>query len=76
MAFVLGLVALAAYLTLHAAIQDDFYFRVLGWYSDDLRRGFGDLVLLLAYSLFFALLTRAFMLLGLLEYFGRRERAG
>ncbi len=73
-AFGLGLVALGAYLALQFAVKEDFYFRVLGWHSDDLRRLLGDLVLLLAYSLFFALLTRAFVLLGMIEYFGQRQR--
>ena len=73
-AFGLGLVALGAYLALQFAVKEDFYFRVLGWHSDDLRRLLGDLVLLLAYSLFFALLTRAFVLLGMIEYFEQRQR--
>jgi len=72
--FVLGVVALLAYLAGHSLIANDFYFSVLGWESDDMRRIVGDLVLLSAYVGFFALVTRAFILLGLREFL--REKAG
>jgi hypothetical protein len=63
-----GAVALIMYLAGHYMISNDFYFRILGWESDDLRRTAGDLVLVIAYSGFFVYVTRAFLLLGLREY--------
>lgn len=59
----------------HYAITHDFYFAVLWWESDDLRRIFGDLVLLIAYSSFFTCVTRAFLELGLREYLRRKVKA-
>lgn len=71
--FAVGLIALIIYLTVYFAIANDFYYDVLKWESDDLRRVLGDIVLLIAYSAFFVLMTQAFMLLGMLEYFGRKS---
>ena len=74
LSFAVGLIALIVYLTLYLAIANDFYFDVLNWESDDLRRVLGDIVLLLAYSAFFVLMTQAFMLLGMLAYCGRNSQ--
>jgi hypothetical protein len=63
-----GAVALIVYLAGHYAISNDFYFRILGWESDDLRRIAGDLVLVIAYGGFFVFVTRAFLVLGLREF--------
>jgi hypothetical protein len=52
----------------HYAISHDFYFNVLGWKSEDIRRMAGDLILLIAYVSFFVCVTRAFLALGLREY--------
>lgn len=72
LSFAVGSIALIIYLTVYFAIANDFYYDVLKWESGDLRRVLGDIVLLIAYSAFFVLMTQAFMLLGLLEYFGRK----
>ncbi|MDP2766416.1 MAG: hypothetical protein Q8O41_03045, partial [Candidatus Methanoperedens sp.] len=40
-------------------------------WSGDPRRLIGDVILLLSYSTFFTLMTRAFMLLGMIEYYGK-----
>jgi hypothetical protein len=64
------------YLAGHYAISNDFYFRILGWESDDLRRIAGDLVLVIAYGGFFASVTRAFLALGLREYLRGKLEAG
>ncbi len=40
-----------------------------GWFSDDPRRLLVEIPLLITYSIFFALITRAFMLLGMSEFF-------
>jgi hypothetical protein len=73
LSFILGIIAIILYLVAHHAIANDFYFNVLGWESDDFRRLAGDVLLLVAYSAFFVLMTQAFMLLGMLEYFGRKQ---
>lgn len=70
LSFVGGIAALAVYLTGHYAVANDVYFLALGWESGDLRRLAGDLILLAAYAAFFCLVTRAFMLLGLIEFYG------
>jgi hypothetical protein len=61
------------YLTMHFAIVNSFYDIVLKWESDDFLRVIGDIFLLIVYSAFFVLMTQAFMLLGMLEYFGRKS---
>jgi hypothetical protein len=66
--FGLGIVSLVVYLAGHYSVTHDFYFRVLGWETDDLRWLVGDVVLLIAYVGFFACVTRAFVVLGLREY--------
>lgn len=71
---VAGLAALVIYLACYFSVREGFYFNVLGWESDDLRRIAGDAVLMIAYTGFFALVTRAFLLLGLREYV--REQIG
>jgi hypothetical protein len=63
------------YLIGHYAVTQDFYYIVFNWASTDPRRVFGDLLLLVAYCVFFAFMTRAFMLLGMLEYYGSKRRA-
>jgi hypothetical protein len=75
LSFATGLLAIVIYLVAHYAIANDFYYDVLGWESDDLQRVLGDIVLLVAYSAFFGLMTRAFMLVGMLEYFSERDGA-
>ena len=66
-----GLFFLIIYLIATYAIMDGFYYDVLGWGSGDTRRLLGDAFLLLFYSAFFAMMTRAFMLLGMIEFFGK-----
>jgi hypothetical protein len=71
LSFGIGTIALLIYLTLYYFVTEGFYWEVLGWESADARRILGDIALLLTYSAFFVLVTRAFMLLGLLEYSGK-----
>jgi hypothetical protein len=73
LSFTSGGIAIILYLVVYHAIANDFYFNVLGWESGDFRRVAGDVLLLVAYSAFFVLMTRAFMLLGMVEYFGRKR---
>jgi hypothetical protein len=75
LSFVVGGIGLIVYLIGHYAVTQDFYYIVFNWASTDMRRVFGDLLLLIAYCVFFAFMTRAFMLLGMLEYYGSKRRA-
>jgi hypothetical protein len=66
--FILGVLSLVAYLTANFGIYELFYgpFEI---YGGDPRRLIGDVFLLLTYGAFFALVTRAFMLLGMAEFY-------
>ena len=66
--FGIGLTALIGYLTLYYFILSSAY-TVLGWVSIDVRRLIGEVPLLILYVAFFTLVTRAFMFLGMVEYF-------
>jgi len=74
--FTVGIVSLVLYLVGHYSVSHDFYFRVLGWESDDLRWLAGDVALLAAYVGFFAFVTRAFVVLGLREYLRPTDETG
>ena len=67
-AFGIGLLGLLLYLIVYFGIYTSFYdpFQING---GDPRRLIGDFLLLIFYGAFFATLTRAFVLLGMLEYF-------
>ena len=71
--FGLGLCALVAYLAAYYFIAVSAY-DVLGWESADARRLMGEVFLLIVYSSFFALLTRAFVLLGMIEFFRQEKK--
>ncbi len=72
LAFGLGIASLALYLTGNFGMYELCYgpYRIWG---DDPRRLIGDMFLLSTYSVFFALTTRAFTLLGMAEFFGARN---
>ena len=74
LSFVVGGIGLIVYLIGHYAVTQDFYYKVFNWVTGDPQRVFGDLLLLIAYCVFFAFMTRAFMLLGMLEYYGSKRR--
>lgn len=63
-----GMIALIAYITIHQ-IYAEYGDSVFGLGSDDPRKLFFEIPLLVAYTAFFALLTRAFMLLGMMEFY-------
>jgi hypothetical protein len=69
--FSIGLSSLILYLVLNFGIYDLIYGPFEIWDGDP-RRLIGDVILLITYSIFFALITKAFMLLGMIEFF-RRE---
>ncbi|HIE32024.1 MAG TPA: hypothetical protein EYP67_06560 [Methanosarcinales archaeon] len=68
--FAFGLLALIIYFTVYFGIYP-LYYEPYGIYYGDPRWLIGDFGLLLSYSTFFALVSRAFMLLGMIEYFGK-----
>ena len=70
--FAIGLASLIVYLGVHFAAKSGLYFRTFGWLSEDPRWILSDIVLLLMYTAFFVLVTRAFVILGVLEYFGKK----
>jgi len=63
------MIYLAAYYFLATSAYD-----LLGWESADVRRLLGEVPLLLVYSAFFSLLTRAFVLLAMIEFFGQDKK--
>jgi succinate dehydrogenase hydrophobic anchor subunit len=72
LSFVIGLLSLILYLVLNFGIYGLVY-GPLDISGGDPRRLIGDIMLLLSYSAFFALMTKAFMLLGMIEFFGHKS---
>ena len=73
LSFGIGISSLVIYIVIYFLISNIAY-DVLGWESDDVRRLFSEVVLLIFYCLFFSLITRAFMLLGMIEFFRLNEK--
>jgi uncharacterized membrane protein len=69
--FVIGIMVLIIYLVIYI-VTSEYAWSVWGWGTDDPRKLFAEVPLLITYSSFFALTTRAFMLLGMIEFF-RKE---
>lgn len=70
LSFAFGLLALIFYFAVYFGIYP-LYYEPYSIFEGDPRWLIGDFALLLSYSAFFALVTRAFMLLGMIEYFGK-----
>jgi len=70
--FLLGILILVFYVVLYY-VKASYAFAVWGWESDDPRHLFVEVPLLVGYTAFFALTTRAFTLLGLLEFYGPKN---
>jgi len=69
--FLIGIFALIIYLLVYSLISDyEIFWSCFNWESDDPRRLIGDVILLVGYCVFFAAMTRAFVLLGLREFSG------
>ena len=66
--FTIGIVSLVAYLSANFGIYEIFYGPFEIWGGDP-RRLIGDVFLLFTYGAFFALVTRAFTLLGMAEFY-------
>ncbi len=69
-AFAVGFLGLLLYLVVYFGIYTAFY-DPLGIMGGDPRRLIGDFLLLVFYGAFFAMITRAFVLLGMLEFFSK-----
>jgi hypothetical protein len=69
LSFTAGLLALTVYFAVNFGIYP-IYYEPFSVFDGDPRLLIGDFALLLSYSAFFALVTRAFMLLAMIEYFG------
>jgi hypothetical protein len=63
-----SMAALMTYMTIHQ-IYAEYGYSVFGLGSDDPRKLLFEIPLLAAYTAFFSLLTRAFMLLGMAEFY-------
>ena len=70
LSFAFGLLAMVFYFAVYFGIYP-LYYEPYSIFEGDPRLLIGDFALLFSYSAFFALVTRAFMLLGMLEYFGK-----
>ena len=73
LSFCVGFLFLLIYLLLNYGIYDLFYGPLEIWGGDP-RRLIGDVLLLLTYSIFFALITRAFVLLGMIEFYADSDQ--
>ena len=67
-----GIVSLIVYLVLHQVYREYAWDR-WGWGSGDPRKLLAEVPLMLTYVGFFTLVTRGFVLLGMLEFFGARK---
>jgi hypothetical protein len=70
LSFVGGLLALTAYLIIHT-VYGEYAWSVWGWGSGDPRKLLAEVPLLATYCAWFSLITRAFVLLAMREFFGR-----
>ena len=73
--FAFGFLALFIYLLGYSLAMGDFYVILFGWESVEVILCYilNDIILLFSYSAFFALMTRAFILLGMIEFFKRED---
>jgi hypothetical protein len=70
--FGISILSLLAYLVIHQVYRE-YAWEPWGWGSGDPRKLIAEIPLLVAYVIFFSLLTRAFMLLGMIEFYGSRD---
>ena len=75
LSFGTGILSLLTYLVIHQAYRE-YAWEPWGWGSGDSRKLFAEIPLLITYVIFFSLLTRGFMLLGMVEFFGKGGARG
>jgi hypothetical protein len=71
--FAVSLLFLLTYMSLYQ-VYAEYAWAKWGWGSGDPRKLFMEVPLLISYAAFFSLLTRAFVLLGMIEFFGGRAK--
>lgn len=64
----IGMTALVMYMVIYQ-VYDEYAYSVFEMGSDDPRKLFFEVPLMVSYTIFFSLLTRAFMLLGMTEFY-------
>ena len=67
-----GILSLLVYLVLHQ-VYGEYAWQAWGWGSGDPRKLYAEIPLLISYVVFFSLLTRAFMMLGMIEFFRKTK---
>ena len=73
--FLIGIFCLIGYLVVYFLISEyEFFWSQFNWTGDDPRRILGDFILLFLFCGFFALVTRSFVLLGMIEFFARKNK--
>jgi hypothetical protein len=72
--FAVSLLFLLTYMILYQ-VYAEYAWAKWSWGSDDPRKLFVEVPLLISYAAFFSLLTRAFVLLGMIEFFAVRTKA-
>jgi hypothetical protein len=72
LSFAAGVFALMVYLVVHT-LYAEYAWSAWGWGSGDPRKLLAEVPLLAAYCAWFALITRAFLLLAMREFFGRES---
>ncbi len=70
--FALGVFFLVVYLVIHT-VYAQYAWAAWGWGSGDPRKLLAEVPLLATYCAWFALVTRAFLLLAMREFFGRES---
>ncbi len=70
----ISILSLFGYLIIHQVYRE-YAWASWGWGSGDPRKLFAEIPLLITYVIFFSLLTRAFMLLGMMEFFGKKKQS-
>jgi hypothetical protein len=70
LSFAGGILSLLTYLIIHQAYHE-YAWDSWGWGSGDPRKLLAEIPLLITYVMFFSLLTRAFMILAMIEFYGK-----
>jgi hypothetical protein len=72
LSLIAGTLSLIIYLIIYQ-VYSEYAWVSWNWRSGDPRKLFAEIPLLIFYVIFFSLLTRAFMILGMIEFFGKIE---
>ena len=75
LSFGTGILSLLIYLIIHQVYRE-YAWKPWGWGSGDPRKLFAEIPLLITHAIFFSLITKGFMLLGMIEFFGKTDTQG